>query len=184
MSMSTGSQLRGNATGITGGDIIPKGYRSGQMQRFTPEQTQLFQQMFSQVSPDSYLSKLAGGDEGAFEQMEAPAMRQFQGLQGQLASRFSGQGMGGRRSSGFQNEASQASSDFAQDLASKRQALQMGALQQLQSMSHSLLNEQPYERSLIKKQEPWWKQLISGANEAGKAFAGKAGEAAGFAMFA
>jgi hypothetical protein len=78
-----GSMQKGTSTG---GNIIPKGYKQGQMQQFTPEQMQLFQQMFAQVSPDSYLSKLAGGDESLFQEMEAPAMRQFQGLQGDLAS--------------------------------------------------------------------------------------------------
>ena len=97
MSSMTGSM------GYGGGNKIPKGYEQGTLQQFTPEQMNLFKSMFGQVGPDSFLGKLAGGDQSMFEQMEAPAMRQFQGLQGQLASRFSGMGMGSRRGSGFQN---------------------------------------------------------------------------------
>ena len=53
--------------------------------------------------------------------MEAPALKQFSGLQGNLASRFSGMGSGARRSSGFQNTSNQAASDFAQQLQANKQ---------------------------------------------------------------
>src|SRR5882672_46659 len=97
----TGAPPRLGASARTG-DSIPKGYKKGTIQQFTPEQMDLFRSLFGHTGQDSFLSKLAGGDEEAFGQVEAPAMRQFQGLQGQLASRFSGMGMGARRSSGFQ----------------------------------------------------------------------------------
>ena len=77
------------------------GAKSLTMQNFSPEQMQMFQQMFGRLGPDSFMGKLASGDQSQFEQMEAPAMRQFAGLQGNIASRFSGQGTGARRSSGF-----------------------------------------------------------------------------------
>ncbi len=148
-------------TGRTG-NKVPKGYNMGQLQQFTPEQMQLFQQMFSQVSPDSFTSKLANGDEGAFNQMEAPAMRQFSGLQGNLASRFSGMGMGGRRSSGFQNTMNQASSDFAQDLQSKRVGYQQQAIKDLMGMSSDILGQRPYETYLTPKEPSFmdkWLQM-------------------------
>ncbi len=97
-------------------ESIPKGFKKATLQNFTPEQMQLFQQMFGQVSPDSFTSRLAGGDEEMFNQLEAPALKQFSGLQGNLASRFSGMGMGGRNSSGFQNTMNSAASDFAQQV--------------------------------------------------------------------
>lgn len=134
------------------GSKIPSGYKEGRLQQFTPEQMNLFQQMFSQVSPDSYTARLAGGDQSLFEEMEAPAMRQFAGLQGNIASRFSGMGTGGRHSSGFQNTMSQAGSDFAQDLQSKRQELQRQAIKDLMGMSGDLLQQKPYENFLTKKQ--------------------------------
>ena len=116
------------------------------MQQFTPEQMKLFQSMFGQLGPDSFLGKLASGDQSQFEQLEAPAWRQFQEAQGGLASRFSGAGMGGRHSSGFQNAANQQSMDFASQLQSQRMGLQQQALQSLMGMSNQLLQQRPYEQ--------------------------------------
>jgi len=156
MTGATGGNTRATSTGKWAGDKIPSGYKAGQIQQFTPQQLELFQQLFGQVGPESYLSKLAGGDESTFQQMEAPAMRQFAGLQGNIASRFSGMGMGGRRSSGFQNTLSQAGSDFAQDLQSKRQGLQRQAIMDLMGLSESLLGQRPYQRTLTQKPESPW----------------------------
>ncbi len=155
----------GNATGLASGkrgggpgDVIPKGYRKGQLNQFTPEQTQLFEQMFGQVSPDSYLSRLSQGDEELFNEMEAPALKQFSGLQGGIASRFS-QGGGGpgamssRRSSGHQNTQTAAASDFAQQLQSNRQTLQRQAIQDLMGLSNQLLGQRPTEQFLSPKKQ-------------------------------
>jgi len=144
------------------GDKIPKGYTTGQLQQYTPDQMNLFQQLFSNVGPDSRTARLAAGDEDIFNEIEAPDLRQFNALQGNIASRFSGMGLGARKSSGFQNTLNSASSNFAQDLASKRQGLQRQALQDLHGLSHSLLNEKPFERFMVEKQhkEPFWKQLL------------------------
>jgi len=135
------------------GSKVPSGYRQFQIQKFTPEQIQQFQQLFSQVSPDSYLGKLAGGDQSAFAEMEAPAMRQFSALQGNIASKFSGMGQGARRSSGFQNTMNQAASDFAQDLQSKRMQTRMDAMKELMTFSQMLLGQEPYETGLVQKQQ-------------------------------
>lgn len=173
------------ATGLSAGsrntgmrDVIPKGYRLGQLQQFTPEQMQLFQSLFSQVQPGSFLSKLAGGDQAAFGEMEAPALKQFAGMQGNIASRFSGMGSGARHSSGFSNAMNQASSDFAQQLQANRLNLQRQAIGDLMGLSESLLGQRPYERNIIKKQMPWWQQLLMGINEQGRDFAMAAGKAA------
>jgi hypothetical protein len=168
-----------NATGFASGntktgmgDIIPKGYRKGQLQQFTPEQMQLFQSMFGHLQPGSFLSKLAGGDQGAFEQLEAPALKQFSGLQGNIASRFSGMGSGARRSSGFSNTMNQASSDFAQQLQSQRMGLQRQALMDLMGLSTSLLQQRPQDRFLTEEPMPFWKQILLGLNTAGSQAAG------------
>lgn len=151
---STGYFGPKGSRGSAQGDIIPKGYRAGQLQQFTPEQLQLFQQLFSQLGPESYLSRLAGGDQSLFEEMEAPALRQFNELQGGLASRFSGMGgLGSRRSSGFQNTASSAASNFAQELQAQRQGLQRQALSDLMGFSNQLLNQRPFERLVADKQK-------------------------------
>jgi hypothetical protein len=147
-------------TGRVAGKV--PGYDSAQVQQFTPEQMQLFQSIFSHLQPGSYTSRLAGGDQSLFGEMEAPAMRQFAGLQGDLASRFSGMGMGARRSSGFQNTANQASADFAQGLQSRRQELQRQAIQDLVGMSGQLLGQRPSENFLV-PEKPSFLQSLLGA---------------------
>lgn len=132
---------------------IPSGYRKYAVQNFTPEQMDLFSQLFGQVGPESYLSKLAGGDQSQFDEMEAPALRQFNELQGNLASRFSGMGMGARKSSGFQNASNAAASDFASQLQSNRQNLQRQAIMDLMGLSSNLLQQKPYTTGLAEKRQ-------------------------------
>lgn len=161
-SMNGQMGMRGpSGSGIRGqGNVIPKGYKAGQLQQFTPDQMRLFSQLFSHAGPDSYLSRLAGGDESQFEQMEAPAWRLFNQSQGQLASRFSGMGLGARGGSGFANSSNQYASDFAQDLASKRQELQRQAIMDLMGISNSLFGQRPYEKFLTEKPENKTSELV------------------------
>ena len=164
MSMATGANMGSRMTGGSSGmqkDKIPKGYQKGQLGQFTPEQMQLFKSMFGQLGPDSFLSQLAGGDEGMFDQLEAPALRQFGELQGGIASRFSGMGTGARKSSGFQNTMNSAAGDFAQQLQSQRMSLQRNALQDLMGMSNQLLQQRPYEQFLTPKKTPFWQSLLT-----------------------
>lgn len=185
---ATGKKLQGNAAGENqqagpgGGNIIPKGYKLGQIQQYTPEQMELFKRSFQHVGPESYLSKLAAGDEDIFNQIEAPAYRQFQGIQGDIASRFSfgggGQGaMSARGGSGFKNAISSAGTDFAERLASQRQGLMRQAVQDMQGITSELLNQRPYEQSLIQRKQPFWKDLtlagVQAAGQVGAAYAGK-----------
>lgn len=151
----TGIPSMGSSTGNFNmpKEKIPKGFRQGSINQFTPEQLGLFQQLFGHLGPESYLSSLAGGDQSMFAEMEAPAMRQFQELQGQLGSRFSGSGMGARRGSGFQNVANQATQDFASQLQANRLGLRQQALQDLMSYSNMLLGQRPQEKFLYEKQQ-------------------------------
>jgi hypothetical protein len=154
------------------GNKIPSGYKASQIQQFTPEQMELFKQAFSHLGPDSYTGRLAQGEEGIFNDIEAPAFQQFNELQGQMASRFSGMGTGGRKSSGFQNTANAGAANFAQGLQSQRQGLQRQAIQDLMGMSNTLLNQRPYDQQLFEKPKPWWQEMASG-------FAGGAGQSVG-----
>lgn len=43
-----------NATGISMRDSIPSGYKKGSLQQFTPEQMSIFQNMYSNLGPDSF----------------------------------------------------------------------------------------------------------------------------------
>lgn len=142
----------------------PSGYSTFQMPQYTQEQQQLFSDQFQHVNPQSYLGRLAGGDQSAFEEQEAPAMRQFSSLLGNIGSRFSGMGLGGRKSSGFQNTVNQAGSEFAQDLASKRMEQRMKALEELMSFSDRLLGQRPYDVGFAEKpQKPsFWNSFAGG----------------------
>jgi hypothetical protein len=131
----------------------PSGYSKYTHSNFTPAQQNLFNQGFSHVGPDSYMAKLAKGDEATFNQMEAPALQQFNQVQGNLASRFSGQGMGARGSSGFQNASNAAAQDFASQLQSNRQSLQRQAIMDMMGMTSTLLSANPYTQGYAQKQQ-------------------------------
>ncbi len=172
-----------------------EGMKSGGMKvrqtpNFTPQQMKLHEGMFDQVGPDSYLSRLAGGDEDLFAEMEAPALRQFSGLQGNLASRFSfgggGRGaMSSRHSSGFQNTMGAEASNFAQDLQSKRQGLQRQAIMDLSGLQNDLLGQNPWHTELEarKPKQSWWQKAAPWAGAAvGGITGGPGGALAGYQM--
>ncbi len=162
------------------------GLKQGQLTNFTPEQMNLFKSLFSQVGPDSFTSRLAQGDEDLFNEMESPALRQFSGVQGQTASRFSGMGSGARRSSGFQNTLNSQNSDFASQLQGRRQDLQRQAIQDLMGMSKDLLHEKPYENYTYQsapKKPSFLSRLFGGiAPIAGAGIGGLLGGPAGAAI--
>jgi len=173
MSMATSLGSRGPA-----GNKIPKGYSAGRLQQYTPEAMSLYQSLFPYVSPGSKLAQQAAGSDEGFAPYEDYAQRQFQEATGQLASRFSGMGMGARRGSGFQNLATQGAQDFASQLAMQRQGLQRQALMDLMGISESLLGQRPYENFLIKKQPKqsmFQKILGAGLPVAGAAIGGAFG---------
>jgi hypothetical protein len=156
------------------GGKSPKGFN--QYQNFTPEQMQLFQSLFEHLEPGSYLSRLAGGDQELFKEIEEPALRQFTGIQGNIASKYSGAGMGGRHSSGFQNEMSAAGQDFSSQLQSQRQSMQQQAIKDLMGMSSGLLSQEPYSLNEKPKKSNFWEQIFGNA-------AGGAGQAGMLALF-
>lgn len=121
------------------------GYRVSKISNFTPEMMKMFQQMIAQIGPESFMARLAEGDPTLFEEMEAPAKRQFAEAQGSIGSRFSGMGMGAQKSSGFQNTQNQAAADFAQKLQSDRLGYQTDAIKDMQAMANNLLQQRPYE---------------------------------------
>ncbi|MES2875433.1 MAG: hypothetical protein V4708_17045 [Bacteroidota bacterium] len=174
------SSLIGKSSGTTTG-TKGTGYKPVSVQEFTPEQMNLFKQAFSQVGPGSYNARLASGDQSLFDELEAPAMKQFGQLQGNIANKFSGAGQGGRHSSGFQNAQTSAASDFASTLKSQRMSLTRQAIDDLMNHSNQLLNQRPQENFLLPKQQkpmPFWQQFLLGASERGSQMASQAGTAA------
>lgn len=145
-----------NATGYTSAQPTKiKGYKQAQLANMTPQQMQLLQQLLGGIGEGAgsgleYLTGLASGDESQFQQMEAPALRQFQELLGQTGTRFSG--LGARDSSAFENQVAGAGATLAENLAAKRQSLQQNAIEKLLGYSGELLNQRPYENLLVQKQ--------------------------------
>jgi hypothetical protein len=134
------------------GDIIPEGFEVAQLSNFDKNQKNVYKNQFQHLSPDSYLSKLAGGDQALYDELEAPAIKQFGQFQGNTASRFSGMGLGARNSSGFQNTLNQGASDFAQQLQSQRMNMRNQALRELMGFSNQILGQRPYDRFLAESQ--------------------------------
>jgi hypothetical protein len=143
----------------------PSGYRDYAINMYTPEQEQVFQQSQGLIDPNSFTSRLAKGDQSAFSEMEEPALRQFGDLQAGLASRFSGMGMGGQKSSGFQNALTSAGQDFASQLQAKRMELRNQAIKDMMGMSSQFLGFKPQEKGLVQKgpKKPGWGEAIGTA---------------------
>src|SRR5579859_3942087 len=170
--MSASMGPTGRAAGLKG-----TGYKNVSLPTMSPEQMNLFSQIFNSGSPGikssvQGLSQQAEGGEDYFKQLEAPAMRQFEELQGNIASRFSGAGMGARKGSGFNNAQSGAAADLAERLQGQRMGLQQSARDQLLSLFQSLMGTQTSENLLVPKQKPWWQEL-------GTSLAGTAGQLGG-----
>jgi hypothetical protein len=140
-------------------DVAPEGYSVGKLQQFTPEMMDLFKSLFSHLMPGSYLSQLAGGDESAFEDIEAPQRRDFSNTIAGIGNRYSSMGMGGQRSSGFQNEQTSAAQNFAQQLGAQRHGLRSDALKDLMSMSQMLLGQRPTEKYLSQNPQEFGEKL-------------------------
>jgi hypothetical protein len=142
------------------------GYHQRQVSTLDPQQQELFSLLFGGLKGGlggglEHLSKLASGDQSYFGQLEAPALRQFGALQGNLASRFSGMGTGARRSSGFGNATSSAGQQLSESLQSQRMGLQQNAISQLLGLSGSLLGRQNFENVMVPKQQSGLQQLLA-----------------------
>jgi len=143
---------------FSGGSVGGKNVES--FQRFTPEQMQLFKDMFGQVGPDSYLARLAAGDPELMAELERQGLRDFGAQQGNLASRFSGMGDAGRHSSGHALAQTQASQEFAEKLQGQRAGLRQQAIKDLFGLSNELLGQDPYHTFLQDPKKKWWESAI------------------------
>lgn len=174
---------RGVAGGSVGNQMA--GYDVVKHQNFTPDQMNLFKQLFQHVQPGSFLNQLASGDESQFAAMEQPGYRLLNENLGGLASRFSFGGgapgfggggvLGGRHGSGFQNAASSTVRDFTENMLARRQDLQRQSILDLLGISNSLLGQSP-EHTFFQKQapekRPFWQSLLGGALPAAGAAVG------------
>lgn len=163
MSSLIGSRGMPGATGAVR-ELANTGYNQVSLDR--PEQRELFNQLYggglkgTQAGLENLSNLAGGGSEEYWRQLEAPALRQFGELQGNIASRFSGAGMGGRRSSGFHNAMGGAATDLAERLQSNRLGLQNQATQSLLQMMQNLMGADLSDQFLIPKQKKWWEELL------------------------
>jgi len=71
-------------------------------------------------------------DQDFFNKFEAPAMRQFEEMQGDIGNRFAGMGSGGSTgSTGFRNQMAREGQNFATNLAANRGQMQQNAVPQM-----------------------------------------------------
>lgn len=153
---------------------IPSGYKPHQVPRMSPEVMDIWRMMAGGGKQGmqgglDFWNKLASGDESAFQESEAPAYSAFQKNMGNMASRFSGQGMGGQDSSAFQNAAAGASSDMAQQLQGNRMNTRNNAIQSLMGMYGDLMKNDPYEQ-VFKEKKSGWEKFLEGLGGFGQGF--------------
>lgn len=171
--MSTVSNVRGTP------------YQQIQMPTKDPKAMELYQQIAQALGPHlkntvgNIGQMAAGGTEEQWNQLEAPAMRQFNQFQGNMASRFSGAGMGSRHSSGFQNTMTGASTDLAERLQGNRMNLQQNAQSQLLGLYQNLMGTDTFDTQFLQKQKPWWQELLSSLGPAAGQAAGSFSSTAG-----
>lgn len=152
-----GSQTSSGSSGYNPNPKI-SGYKSAQLPTKSPEQMDLLNNLIQSLMGGGgleggmdFLSKIAGGDQSYFDELEAPAHRQFEGLLGQIGTRFSH--MGGRNSNAFENAVSGAGADLSENLQSQRMGLRNQAIQSLLQNSQQLLGINPHENVLAPKSQ-------------------------------
>jgi hypothetical protein len=132
------------------------GYRVKQIPTMGPQQKGLYDELYGSIRPAlgpaaNQLSQIASGSPEAFQQLEAPAFRQFrEQLLPQLAQQQTTR-HGRGRSSGYLNRLEGATSNFAQDLQAQRMGLQQNAMSQLFGMGQNLMNTQTQQPFLQQK---------------------------------
>lgn len=144
----------------------PKGYSPYSQQTMDPQALGFRNQLMGALQPGAmgganFLSKLAGGDESMFQQMEAPAWNALESGMGMAGTRYSNMGMGAQNSSGFKQAMGGIAGQFGQQLASQRMSLQQQAIRDLFGMSSELMGMKTMESGLVKKPPSGWEQIMS-----------------------
>lgn len=148
------------------------GYNQVSTPTMSPEQMQLFSSMMGGSAPGissglNNMSQMAqGGSPEFWEQLEQPAWNDFNKAQGQLASRFSGMGMGGRKSSGFSNASGGMAGEFSQKLQSRRMQMQQQAIKDLLGLGRELFSKDSYDTQFIPQKKSFWEEMGPGSIEA------------------
>jgi len=171
------------ATGLLGSLFGSKGQKGGfqQVQRFTPEQQAVFQQMYGPLAQSMGLSfdklqQLLSDDPEAFAAFEAPFKRQFeQETVPMIAERFAGMGShGSQSSSAMQQTLGQAGRELTENLAGLRAGLQQNAMGQLQGFLGQALQPQ-FENVYMQPTAGTMGGMMSGLGQGAGQYLGMAG---------
>lgn len=179
-----------SGTSAPSGNIT--GYNVRNVQQFNPQMMQIFEKLMSSLQSGGgleggvdFLSRLAGGEEGAFKEAEAPAYSSFDKMLGQIGSRYSQ--LGARDSSSFQQAISGGAAQLSENLGAKRLDIRSSAIDRLLGLSNDILNKKPTETVLDPKPDfmkligqilPVLLQLFAGGGAGGAAGAATAAAAA------
>lgn len=143
-----------------------------QMPTMNPQQMQFLQQMLSglqggesNIPGMEYLQSLFSNDPNAFNEFQAPAMRQFnEQIMPGIAERFSSMGAGGRNSSAFNNAGAMAGSRLSENLSAQRAGLRSGAMNQLQGFGQMGMRS-PFENVYMQGQPGLMQGIAGGAGQ-------------------
>jgi len=161
------------------GAKIPKGFGLYSLPAMGTDQKQIYDLLkgqFQSGGPEVYqkLFGLAGGKSDLFEQLEVPALRQFQQvIAPEIAARYSGSGISG--SSGMQNAIAGAGANLAENLQSQRMGIMERSMQNVLGLGDRLLGTQTNQIGLYQKENllrDIMQLLGSGASQIGGIYGG------------
>ena len=123
----------------------PKGYEQYSLPTMGGGQEDIYNMLkgqFQNGGGDVFqkLFGMARGDQGTFDQLEAPALRQFQQqIAPGIAQRYAGTGIGS--SSGMQNSLANAGSNLAENLQGQRMNLMQQSMHDVLHLGNTLLGQ-------------------------------------------
>lgn len=135
---------------------IPRGFEMYSLPTMGGGQADIYNMLkgqFQQGGGDVFqkLFGLAKGDSDMFDQLEAPAMRQFQQqIAPGIAQRYAGSGIGS--SSGMQNSIAGAGANLAENLQSQRMGLMERSMQNVLGLGDRLLGTPTQQFGLSQKE--------------------------------
>lgn len=144
----------------------PKGYGAYSLPTMGGGQADIYNLLKNQFqggAGDIYqkLFGMARGDAGTFDQLEAPALRQFQEqIAPQIAQRYAGSGISG--SSGLNNSLAGAGANLAENLQGQRLGLMQQSMHDVLHLGDLLLGTPTQQYGLYQKENQGrdWMQLL------------------------
>jgi hypothetical protein len=158
---------------------VPSGYGMYSLPTMGGGQKDIYEMLksqFMQGGGDIYqrLFGMAKGDQDLFNQLEAPAIRQFQQqIAPGIAQRYAGSGIGS--SSGMQNALAGAAGNLAENLQGQRMGLMQQSMHDVLHLGDMLLGSPTQQFGLVQKQNlmnQLMQLLGAGVSQAGGIYGG------------